>query len=356
MPILLVGLGGVALLRRPLSLVIYATLAIYLVFDWMYRCANWYQVILPPTRCCCWVWPLPPLRSMAGDAERKPHSVFPYIPLLLLAVALIWRLGASWERPTAATAPATRRLTAPPSCSTNRCPTTGLFAPVDDALALDYLKSKLGGFALTWPWSAASRQANGWQRAERCSPPMTPRRCCCPNCPPISSHGAPRVDWLRLSSAPAPAVAPAHTLEQELVPASFSRATRLRPPQPARRWTEGQAEPGQAGTPALQAVDVTLTWGLLGQWPQGWASACARRQAGPLSPPRWRGQGHHPGGCDRPAARTWPRPATALLADTYRVPFPPGADGLLLIVYTREDDGFRNLLELPLDIGAPALP
>ena len=26
---------------------LYATLAIYLLFDWMYRCGNWYQVILP---------------------------------------------------------------------------------------------------------------------------------------------------------------------------------------------------------------------------------------------------------------------------------------------------------------------
>ncbi len=41
-----------------------------------------------------------------------------------------------------------------------------------------------------------------------------------------------------------------------------------------------------------------------------------------------------------------------LLADSYRVPLPPGADGVLLIVYEKTGDGFRNLVELPLQLTA----
>jgi hypothetical protein len=37
------------------------------------------------------------------------------------------------------------------------------------------------------------------------------------------------------------------------------------------------------------------------------------------------------------------------VADSHRVPLPPGADGILLIVYTRDGDGFHNLVELPLE-------
>ena len=61
-PLLAIGVAGIALLRKPLALVLYATLIIYLVFDWMYRCANWYQVILP-------AYPLV-LLGVAAAAER----------------------------------------------------------------------------------------------------------------------------------------------------------------------------------------------------------------------------------------------------------------------------------------------
>ena len=39
----------------------------------------------------------------------------------------------------------------------------------------------------------------------------------------------------------------------------------------------------------------------------------------------------------------------ALLADTYRIPMPQGADGVMLIVYRATAGGFENLLELPLE-------
>ena len=89
-PLLAIGVAGIALLRKPLAFVLYTTLVIYLVFDWMYRCANWYQVILP-------AYPLV-LLGLAAAAERtqvyfelQGKKWAAYLPAALLVAAVAWR-------------------------------------------------------------------------------------------------------------------------------------------------------------------------------------------------------------------------------------------------------------------------
>ena len=87
---------GVALLPRRLPWILYPTLAIYLLFDWMYRCGNWYQVILP-------AYPLLLLGVAAVLDHWESRLIgrsrwLAYAPLALLAVMILWRFAASWPR------------------------------------------------------------------------------------------------------------------------------------------------------------------------------------------------------------------------------------------------------------------
>ncbi len=369
LPILLVGLGGIALLRRPLSLVLYATLAIYLVFDWMYRCANWYQVILP-------AYPLL-LLGVAAAADqserwlrrwsnkfnntrhpRHPRhrvslrnsvselnllSLVAYAPLLLLALAVVWRLGASWEAADSRNRPGDIALTRAAVLLDQPLPTdAGLFAAVEDALALDYLVEIWGirpDLAVVSSETAGERLgAGGTVLSTYDAAPVLLSEL--PADLAVRRAGA-GADWLRLSAAPAPVEPPAHALEQELVPGVILKGYTVAPA------PTGAPVIGEQGA-AQQAVDVTLAWGLLGEWPDTLGISLRPTQGGAFIP--------LPGGeagailqVDAPAPlHGLAPPGDSLLADTYRVPFPAGADGLLLIVYTREGEGFRNLLELPL--------
>ncbi|HAJ34699.1 MAG TPA: hypothetical protein DCL15_03240, partial [Chloroflexi bacterium] len=93
-PLLVVGVTGIALLGRKPAFVLYGTLMIYLIFNWMYRCGNWYQVILP-------AYPLILIGVAAAldrwESRRHVRSrVLAYAPLALLVVAIVWRFDASW--------------------------------------------------------------------------------------------------------------------------------------------------------------------------------------------------------------------------------------------------------------------
>ena len=131
--------------------------------------------------------------------------------------------------------------------------------------------------------------------------------------------------------------APAHALEQEIVPGVILKGYSVTPG--AGRETSEPEPP---------ADDVTLYWGLLGEWPATLGISLRPTQGGAFVP--------DPNGAAGAIVQVdAPAPlhglATAgdpLIADSYRVPMPPGADGVLLIVYEKTGDGFRNLVELPL--------
>jgi len=136
-PLLVVGLVGIARLGRKPAFVLYATLLIYLVFDWMYRCGNWYQVILP-------AYPLILLGVAAAadwwEARFMPRRWLAYAPLALLVVAIAWRFDASWPRANSHDRPEDTGLARAALLLDQPLPQgAGLFAPVTDALALDYL-------------------------------------------------------------------------------------------------------------------------------------------------------------------------------------------------------------------------
>lgn len=340
LPILVIGLAGIALLRRRLALVLYGTLAIYLVFDWMYRCANWYQVILP-------AYPLI-LLGVAAVCERWEEACrnrgiawLRYLPAVLLAGAVAWRMAASWERADSSNRPGDTALERAAVLLDQPLPQgAGLFAPVQDALALDYLIEIWGirpDLAVV-----SSSQAGDQLRAgnpvfttydvapvllEELPPDLALQR---------SGAGA---DWLQLSMQPIPPQAPQQTLEDEVTPGVILKG-----------YSITHAPTGALVSQEPTATGVTLYWGLLGAWPEALGISLRPTQAGAFIPA--------PGGeagaiiqVDAPAPlHGLARAGDAFVADSYRVPMPEGADGVLLLVYTREGDGFRNLLELPLSV------
>lgn len=140
-PLLLVGIIGIALLRRRTAILIYATLVIYLIFCWAYRYGNWYQVIMPAyplllvgaaaaiDRVLTWQ-PLTRYRNWSGAL----------VPVLLVA-AILWRTAASLPAANSNNRPGDTALNRPAVLLATAPDDGALFAAVDDRLGLDYLRS-----------------------------------------------------------------------------------------------------------------------------------------------------------------------------------------------------------------------
>ena len=337
-PLLVVGVAGIALLRKPLASVLYATLILYLVFDWMYRCANWYQVILP-------AYPLV-LLGVAAAAERWQEFFERYerrwlafAPAALLVMAIAWRGAASWERADSSDrAGDTALARAGVLLEQALPPRTNLFAATEDALALDYLIHIWGirpDLAVVSSEQAGERLQTG--QAVYSTYDVAPVLLSELPAGLAARRAGAGPDWLALSMQPVPVEAPAHALEQELVPGVILKGYSVQP-----------AADGKPVSPQPPAADVTLYWGLLGGWPDTLGISLRPTQGGAFV--------QDPSGeagaivqVDAPAPLH--RLATAgdaLVADSYRVPMPVGADGVLLIVYEKVGDSFRNLVELPL--------
>ena len=337
-PLLAIGVAGIGLLRKPLSLVLYATLVLYVVFDWMYRCANWYQVILP-------AYPLV-LLGVAAAAERtqlyfegqgKRWAAF--LPAALLAIAVIWRGAAAWERADSSDRPGDTALARAGVLIDQPLPQgASLFAASGDALALEYLTHIWG----IRPDLATVSSEQAGKRLEGGDTVLTTY-----DAAPVLLSELPAnltvrragagADWLALSKDVQPAMGPAHPLEQEVVPGVILKG-----------YDVAAAPDGKPVSAEPPAVDVTLYWGLLGEWPTNLGISLRPTQGGAFMP--------DPSGAAGAIVQVdAPAPLHGLadagdpqIADTYRVPMPPGADGVLLIVYEKTGDGFRNLVELPL--------
>jgi hypothetical protein len=325
--------------------VLYGTLAIYLLFNWMYRCANWYQVILP-------AYPLILLGVAAAANRWQAHFAQPrpapaarrwlaYLPLLLLAGAIVWRTAASWERADSSDRPGDTALArAGVLLGSPLPPSANLFAATEDALALDYLIHIWGlrpDAQVVSSTAAGERLAAG----ETVYSTYAVAPVLLSELPPdlpvgISGAGA---DWLALRTAPLPPAPPAHTLDQAIAPGVALRG-----------YTVTPAADGAPVTVAPPAADVTLYWELPAGWPEGLGISLRPTQGGAFLPAPGAEQGAIVQ-VDAPAPLHGLAPAgSALVADSYRVPLPAGADGILLIVYDRVGSTFRNLLELPLPL------
>ncbi|MCO5211536.1 MAG: hypothetical protein M9936_17735 [Caldilinea sp.] len=342
LPFLVVGLLGIARLGRKPAFVLYATLLIYLVFDWMYRCGNWYQVILP-------AYPLILLGVAAAadwwEARFMPRRWLAYAPLALLVVAIAWRFDASWPRANSHNRPEDTGLDRAAILLDQPLPQgAGLFAPVADALALDYLVNIWGIrpdlHVVSSSTAGPLLDAGGTVLATLDAAPILLEELVTDSPPIRSPFGA---DWLALAAQPlAPPAAPSVAIDAALGDGVTLSAYSVQP-----------APTGSPVTHAAPALDVTLFWQIGGAWPAGYGISLRPIAGGAMIPDATTG-----GVIQRDAAA----PVQALvapdsaspLADTYRIPMPESADGVMLIVYRATDGGFENLLELPLTV--PPLP
>lgn len=355
-PLLVLGLLGIAWLGRKPAFVFYATLATYLVFTWAYRYGNWYQVILP-------AYPLiliglaALLHWVQGEGKRQKEKgnglwggLLAGAPLVAMAAALIWRGALSLPRADSRDRPGDTALDRAALLLDQPLPArAGLFAAVEDALALDYLINIWGvrpGLRVISSPQAAGVLAAGdsvlaaWEAApvlldEIGVPP-----------PPLRAHSP---DWAALDPQPAPVPAPEIALDAA--------------PVEGVRLLGATVAPAPAGTPVTEGgpgMDVTLFWDLAGgAWPQGVNLSLRPTLGGAFIP--WEGgivqrDAGAPLGGLLDAARVGPG---APFADPYRLPLPAplpaGADGLAVILYRAgADGGFETLADMRIPL--PPLP
>lgn len=336
-PLLLIGLFGVALLDRKSASLFYGTLAIYLVFNWMYRCGNWYQVILP-------AYPLVLVGAAAASdrwearfAARKRW--LSYAPLALLLVAIAWRFDASWPEANSRNRPQDTALDRAAVLLDQPLPQgVGLFAAVDDALALDYLiriwglrsdlrvvSSVEAGEVLRGGGLVFSTRDAAAALLEELPADVRPLR---------TAFGP---DWLALGDVEQTSDIPA-ALEVEIVDGVALVG-----------YGVAKAPTGAPVTHAAPAVDVTLVWRIDATWPPGLGVSLRPTTNGAFIPDSTTG-----GVIQRDASAPVQglvelRPG-ASVSDALRVPMPNGADGVMLLVYRAVEGGFENLLEIPLQL------
>ena len=364
LPFVVLGTAGVAFLGRKPAFVLYGTLGIYLIFDWIYRYGNWFQVILP-------AYPLLLVgvgaaldrwdQYWAGQEESKERSgqakarkmgvpLLRYVPYMVLVTAVVWRFAASWEAANSHDRPEATGLNRAAVWLDQPLPEgAGLFAPVEDALALDYLIN-IWGIRPDLRVVSSEEAGNLLRAGER--PVLTTFEAASALLNELAADVQPwrqalSPDWLLLQSGKAQPVArPAVVVDQVI-----ARDTIL------HGYTTRNAPTGAPVTTADPAIDVTLFWQLAGIWPEDVSIS--------LRPTRRGAFIADPGATDgaivqRDASELMqglmPAPGQGQgihgqnVIDAYRVPMPEGADGVDLIVYRQTDSGFENLFALSLSL------
>ncbi len=153
-PMLALGLLGIAWLKRPLPFVLYSTLALYALFSWAYRYGNWFQVILPAyplillgagaavdrVQSLAQAYDPSPGAGQAARRRRWMRAALVAAPLVVVSVAIAWRAPASLPAADSHNRPQDTALQhAAVFLDQPLPPNVALFASVDDALALQYL-------------------------------------------------------------------------------------------------------------------------------------------------------------------------------------------------------------------------
>ncbi|MBX3009852.1 MAG: DUF2723 domain-containing protein [Caldilineaceae bacterium] len=138
-PLLIVGLIGLAWLEKRQAVLLYGTTVIYLIFCWLYRCGNWYQVILP-------LYPLILLGVAAllmAVRQSLPGGRWVYrVALFLLVLAIGWRFVASLPAANSRNRAVDRAFDQAAVRLAQPLPWQApLFAAVEDALAFQYLSA-----------------------------------------------------------------------------------------------------------------------------------------------------------------------------------------------------------------------
>ncbi|MCC6454809.1 MAG: DUF2723 domain-containing protein [Caldilineaceae bacterium] len=347
LPLLLLGLVGIARLPRRHTLLLYGTLLIYAIFCWAYRFGNWFQVIIPAYP--IFLLGIVPLYGWWQEHTRISSRFGRLLVLAALLLTITWRINESLPNVDSRhRAEDTALDQAALLLDQPLPPDARLFAAVDDALALNYL-TEIWGIrpdikTVNRRDAEADLSEGKYVYATVDATPAlldeltgTPR---------LDSFSA---DWIELSPSvnqahPIPVTAPIlHAISDDLQLASVSAR-----PAPTGEPLSPPTEPG---------LDVRLTWHLpTGIWPHNLAISLRPTSHGqPLLDPA----------SGQPIQQDRPRPVHGLWADTpiprseenpiivhdaYRLPLPTAADGLLLILYAQSADGFTNIAEIPLSI------
>lgn len=359
LPFLILGLVGIALLDRKLAALLYGTLGIYFVFCWLYRCGNWFQVILPAyPLILLGLVPLIRLYLSRAAHENSPGGRWlRLLPAIVLVVALLWRIDSSWPQVNSRNRAADQALPAVAHLLSDSIPPgTALFAQLDEALALNYLNQIWGirpDLEITDHKEARRRIDNGqfvlttYASAPQLLAEMRPET--------AMGMWSFTADWIALQDVDAidedsygePDVLVEQFIEEgvELVGYRLAEGPTKEP------VTELRTYP----------LDVTLFWRVSGSsWPDGLSISVRPTIGGaflPLStvdslaPPDAIIQQD----ADRPMQGLYPIsriPPGQTFPDPYRILLPSAeaADNVALILYRPHEDGFTNVAEIRLPI------
>ena len=368
--IVIAGLVGVAFLRKPMPFVLYATLALYVLFSWAYRFGNWFQVILPAYALL--------MIGVAAAADRWQHFATAHIrrddtsasrrvfravaidaPVLLLAFAVVWRFDASLATANSRNRPGDTALDRAAVLLDGPLPADGaLFASVADVLALQYLtgiwrihpdmqvvssdqaRDLIGQQPIYAVWDAAPTLAQELGPIED-----------------LTAHVL-SPDWIALygGDAQSPVTAASPGLDSDYVEITQSLAPGVVLDGYATRLAPSGAPVTDTQAPAY---DVTLRWQLDPQgWPGDLAISVRPTLDGQFIPDPANPSAvlltDHTGPAqllfhDRSAS------STGTFADPYRLHFPQVASeqnpGFAVVLYRRLDGGFEDVARLDFPLG-----
>ncbi len=369
-PLFILGQIGIARFGKKLAFLLYSTVVIYLAFCWGYRYGNWFQVILPAYPLMllgvaaivnAWqegqVWEQGAEGKGQGTGSegwgffkrRNTQRVMYYLPLLLLVIAVGWRVQASLPAANSHNRPGDTALDHAALLLAQPLPKdAALFAAVDDALALQYLIDiwqihpdlHVISSSAAAQWLAEGQPVFAtWQAAPTLQAELPPTLTFS-----MQSAGA---DWIAFqTSSQSLAQTPQSNLDQVITPDIHLVGYQIRPgpnTEPVKKTVQS-------------AMDVTLFWQIRSaDWPNGLSISVRPTLHGAMLPNPAGGviQQDNP----RPAhgllnLATWPTDQP--IADAYRLPLPAhlpdGADGVTVILYRSQGNGFENVAEIHLPL------
>lgn len=360
LPILVLGIVGIAFLGKRRAVMLYGTLVIYLIFCWMYRCGNWFQVILP-------VYPLIllgliPLVSRYWQRVRDKQLWLTLVPYLLLLIAIVWRIDGSWPRVDGRNRVEDTALASVAHLINDSIPLgSALFATLDDALALQYLNGIWG----IRPDLEIADHKVARQRVDIGQFVLT-RYDSVPQLLSEMREGTTvglwsvSADWVALQDV---------TVIDEDSYGDPEIYLNLRVEEGVELVGYTFVPSSVTSVPTLsvqQGLEIILYWRLDNPpWPDGLSISLRPTKNGAFIPQAAVDPAADPNAIiqqdqKRPMQGLEPIsriPAGQHFGDAYRLPLPPptedgesSADGLLLILYRATADGFTNVAEVPLPI------
>ncbi len=369
LPLLLVGLVGIAWTRRATAFVLYATLALYALFCWFYRFGNWYQVALP-------AYPLIVVGAAAG-IDALLGSAWPAPPLrrwlhggiwAALVAAVIWRAAASLPQTDSRNRAVDFGLNSAAVMLATAPARAALFAPFEEAHALDYLISIWGLAAGRGPITVDDAEAaleagrpllSTWQAAPTLLAELGERLATndanTEPAPPLTV-AAVSPDWVQILPSGTGAFAPPAALPSSAVDAQLPL---LEGALLLERWAVAPAPTGAPVFAAPPALDLWLEFTLPAGWPAGVALSVRPTLGGAPLPAETSGAILQRDSAAPLAGLAAHAADPTRLIETLRVPLlaplPAGADGLTLLFYRADGaGGFETLDEVQLALPEPA--